>query len=175
VAFEPKISSVLGSCDLSRHLRAFMAIVVGGIALSSPVHAACPIELSIYGDRDGVAEIDFSPTMNAAIVTNTFRMLIDKDVVLDGIVMWTQNLERPYGMLTLGCPEGDVTGAEIEACTLWQGIVYTSDNFGNIGLLPVEGKDAPTKLILADLGPSLNVAQVLKSMPRTKIPSDVLH
>ena len=36
--------------------------------------------------RDGVAELEFTPTPEAATVTNTFRMLLDNDVVLDGIV-----------------------------------------------------------------------------------------
>jgi hypothetical protein len=75
--------------------------------------------------------------------------------VLDGIVQWSEGIERPYGMVTHECPTGDVTGAEIAACTVWQGVIYGSDLAGNIGLLPDEGEPAPDRLLFPDLGPSL--------------------
>ena len=105
------------------------------LLLTTPALAACPVELATYGERDGVAEVEFQPTGGNAVVTNTFRMLIG-EFVLEGIVMWSDGEGRPNGMITYNCPIGDVTGAELDACTLWQGIVYTADSTGNIGLLP---------------------------------------
>ncbi|WP_200914051.1 hypothetical protein, partial [Microbacterium sp. Leaf203] len=52
------------------------------------------------------------------------------------------------------CPDGDVTGAELQACTLWQGVIYAADETGVVSLLPKKG-DAPKTLIFPDLGPSL--------------------
>jgi hypothetical protein len=58
-------------------------------------------------------------------------------------------------MLTHDCPTGDVTGAEISACTAWTGVVYAADLKGNIGLLPAEGEPAPERLLFPDLAQSL--------------------
>ncbi len=150
------------------------AIAALGIlaASSSAVLAACPMELAVYGERDGVAEINFTPTLNRAVVTNTFRMLLD-DVVLDGIVMWTEAVPRPNGMLMYKCPQGDVTGAELAICTVWQGVIYTSDDKGNIELLPAEGADAPAKLIFPDLGRSLERSAAFGEDGFSKVPWDV--
>jgi len=150
------------------------AIAVLGIlaASSAPALAACPMELAVYGERDAVAEINFTPTTNKAVVTNTFRMLLD-DVVLDGIVMWTAVEPRPNGMLMYKCPQGDVTGAELAICTVWQGVIYTSDDKGNIELLPAEGADAPAKLIFPDLGHSLERSAAFGEDGFSKVPWDV--
>jgi hypothetical protein len=141
---------------------------------ATPVFAACPIELATYGEREGVAEIDFQPTGDNAVVTNSFRMLIG-EFMLDGIVMWSQGDGRPNGVITYQCPIGDVTGAEMEACTLWQGIVYTSDGAGTIGLLPKEGESAPQKLIFTDLGPALHKSPVFGLQGLPKPPWDVFE
>ena len=52
-------------------------------------------------------------------------MVLDKGVVLDGIVMWTDGVSRPHGSLMYKCPTGDVTGDELAACTVWQGVIYS--------------------------------------------------
>ena len=127
-------------------------------ALASPASAACPVELAVYTDRDAVASLDFRPAGKAAAVTNRFRMAIG-DTILDGMVMWSEGVARPYGMLTWHCPEGDVTGPEYEACTLWQGVIYSADDTGAIGLLPAEGDAAPARLIFSDLAYALAARQ----------------
>ncbi|MBX3568854.1 MAG: hypothetical protein KF914_12405 [Rhizobiaceae bacterium] len=108
------------------------------------------MELAVYTDRDNIASLDFRPTDGAAAVTNRFRMAIG-GTVLDGMVMWSQGVQRPNGMLTLDCPDGDVTGPEYEACTLWQGVIYGVDDKGEVGLLPAQGTAAPPRLIFPDL------------------------
>jgi hypothetical protein len=150
-------------------------IAMLGILASSaaPALAACPMELSVYGERDGVAEINFTPTLNRAVVTNTFRMLLEDDLALDGIVMWTEAVPRPSGMLMYKCPQGDVTGAELAVCTVWQGVIYTSDDKGNIELLPAEGAEAPAKLIFPDLARSLQRSAAFDADELSKVPWDV--
>jgi len=142
-------------------------------ASTNPARAACPIELAIYGDRDNAASVEFTPTSEGAAVTNTFRVLLDNDVVLDGIVMWSEEVARPNGMLMHNCPEGDVTGDEIAACTAWRGVIYTSDASGTIGLLPAEGTGAPQMLILPDLGPALRHSSAYGQEGFSKLPWDV--
>ena len=58
-------------------------------------------------------------------------------------------------MLTHDCPKGDVTGAEISACTAWTGVIYAAGEAGSIGLLPAEGAQAPDRLLFPDLAQSL--------------------
>ena len=122
--------------------------------IPATAYAACPIELAVYGDPQSGSEIDFTPTGTSATVTNSFRMILDNNVVLNGIVMWNEGVSRPNGALMYKCPEGDVTGGELAACTSWHGVIYTSDDKGSIGLLPAEGVEAPKTLILPDLGPA---------------------
>jgi hypothetical protein len=136
----------------------------GLILLStSPAYTACPIELATYQDRDGIAEIAFSPVNEQAAVTNRFRMAMRGGPLFEGVVMWSDDPARSYGLLMFNCPEGDVTGAELEACTLWEGAIYTVDEEGEVGLLPGEGQSAPRKLILADLGYQMQGAPAFTS------------
>ena len=121
----------------------------------APAYAACPIELAVYSDHEKAAEIDFTPTMASAMATNSFRMILDNDDVLDGTVTWSEGTNRPNGALMYNCPDGGVAGAELAACTLWEGVIYTVDETGAVGLLPGQGKPAPKTLVLTNLGPSL--------------------
>jgi len=152
--------------------RSLMAMVLVAASPSSAL-AACPMELAVYAARDAVAGINFQPRGDAVAVTNTFRMWVGDGIMLDGIVMWTQDEARPNAMLMHGCPEGDVTGAEIEACTLWQGVIYTADAAGKIDLLPAQGSDAPAQLIFPDLGPALRHSAIFATKGFTKAPWDV--
>ena len=149
------------------------SIAVGVVMITAIAHAACPIELAVYGDTQSGSEIDFTPTGTSAVVTNSFRMILDNNVVLNGIVMWSSGEARPNGSLMYKCPEGDVTGGELAACTLWNGVIYTSDDKGAIGLLPAQGIDAPKTLILPDLGPSLRHSLAYGGSGFSKVPSDV--
>lgn len=150
-------------------------LVLGGLlaGVATSVQAACPLELSVFGDRDGVASVEFVPTGESAAVTNTFRMVLGKGLVLDGIVMWSADVSRPNGVLMHECPEGDVTGQEIAACTAWEGVIYTADASGTVGLLPTEGTDAPQTMIFPDLGPALKQSSAFGEKGFTKLPFDV--
>lgn len=150
--------------------------VVGSLAFlftGSAAYPACPLALAVYGDAESDAGIDFRPTMDAVTVTNSFKMVLDKGVVLDGIVMWTSGVSRPHGSLMYKCPTGDVTGDELAACTVWQGVVYSADEKGNIALLAAEGTDAPQSLIFPDLGPSLQMSSAFGPNGFSKLPWDV--
>ncbi|MBZ9675339.1 hypothetical protein [Mesorhizobium sp. ES1-1] len=136
--------------------------------------AACPIELAVYGDATSGSEIDFSPTGTSAAVTNSFRLILDNNVVLDGIAMWTDGpTARPHGSLMYKCPTGDATGQELAACTLWEGVVYSADDKGVVGLLPAEGAQAPQSLLFPNLGPSLEMSAAHGGNGFSKVPPDI--
>lgn len=137
-----------------------------------PASLACPIERSRYHDNGNVASIEFRPTGQSAAVTNTFRMLVGS-VAFDGVVLWTQGIARPNGVLSYQCPDGDVTGPELDACTLWQGVIYTSDAAGKIGLLPAEGTEAPQTLVLADLAYGMTRSASYAANRFSQSPGDV--
>lgn len=143
------------------------------LAAVTPAQAACPVERAIYRDIEGTASLEFIPDSETAAVTNGFTMRLDSGVMLDGIVMWTEGVRRPNGMLSYKCPEGDVTGEELAACTVWQGVIYTSDAAGNIALLPAATAEAPAQLIFPDLGPSLRDSAAYGVNGFTEVPWDV--
>lgn len=149
------------------------SIAVGAAMIPAIAYAACPIELAVYSDAQSGSEIDFTPTGTSVTVTNSFRMILDNNVVLNGIVMWNEGVSRPNGALMYKCPEGDVTGEELAACTSWHGVIYTSDDKGSIGLLPAEGIEAPKTLILPDLGPALRQSSAYGGSGFSKVPWDV--
>lgn len=163
-----------GSTRLRRNPVLWTALVSATLfAAPMAANAACPMELAVYGDRDDAAWIDFRPTGESAVVTNSFTMVLDKGVVLDGIVMWSEGVKRPYASLMHQCPEGDATGEEIAACTLWEGIVFAADASGKVDLIPAEGEAAPQTLIFPDLGPTLRMSAAYGENEFSKLPWDV--
>ncbi|QPC88520.1 hypothetical protein GA830_04220 [Mesorhizobium sp. NBSH29] len=152
--------------------KSVLAITVALVA-TQPMRAACNMELAVYADRDGGAEINFTPTLESATTTNTFRMLLEKDVVLDGVVLWSDEIARPNGILMHKCPEGDVTGEELAACTIWQGVIYTANAKGTVALLPREGEPAAEQLVFPDLAYALRTSPVFGLNGLSKLPFDV--
>jgi len=142
---------------------------------ASPAFSECPVELAVYNDARGVAEIDFTPATNGEgeEISNRFRLLLDNDVVLDGVVRWEGRESRPLAKLFYKCPEGEPTAEEIAACTMWQGVVYSADDKGTIGLLPKQGQPAPHKLVLPSLGPALRLSTAYGADGFQETPWDV--
>lgn len=138
-------------------------------------YAACPIELAVYRDRDRVAGIDFRPTGESAAVTNSFRMNFSGDVVFDGFVMWTDAPARSQGFVTHQCPEGDVTGEEIEACTVWRGALYAVGADGTVSTLPREGEPAPARLLFADLAAGMQASPPYEKTGLAGLPFDAFE
>lgn len=149
------------------------AVLAGALAGQTVVaQAACPVELAVYREAQTGAMIDFRPGRNAT-TTNAFRMVFDKGVVLEGVVMWDADVPRPVGMLTHDCPEGDATGAELAACTVWQGVIYAADENGGVDLMPPERTDAPATLILSDLGRARGLSPAYGATGLSAAPWDV--
>ncbi|MFN3546275.1 MAG: hypothetical protein ACK4U0_02190 [Mesorhizobium sp.] len=138
--------------------------------------AACPQELAVYTDRDQVASIEFRPVgPDAAVHTGEFRVLFSQNgIVADGIVLWTGGVPRPMGIVMHDCPEGDVTGEELAACTVWQGVIYAVDEAGQIGLLPRQGA-AAKRLLLPDFGPSVRHSALYGADGISLVPWDVFE
>lgn len=119
-------------------------------------HAACVQQKAIYSDAEGVYELSFEPVdADASSSSHRFKMKIrNSDLVLDGFVMPSEPANRSNGMLFNHCPEGDVTGDDLAACTVWEGMIYSNAS-GKIDLLPPQGADAASEILLAGFGPAL--------------------
>ncbi|GHC74175.1 hypothetical protein [Limoniibacter endophyticus] len=136
--------------------------------------AACPVELAVYKAERGEVSLEFTPGEREAAVSNRFRLLYPDNAILEGLVLWTEPVPRPVGLLMKNCPEGDTTGDELAACTPWRGTIYGVSKTGNISLLPRQGEGAaPEKLLLPDLEMALHQAERLGGAEAPKAPGDV--
>ncbi len=156
-------------------LRQAVSLAVASAVITTCAHAACKQELAIYSDRDKTVTLEFSPNQGEMMtVSNKFRVVMTNDVVLDGIVQWNEDVSRPGGILMHNCPKGDVTGDEIAACTIWEGVVYALDGAGKVDLLAEEGKDAAPQLLLPDLGRAIRYSKLWDEGKVKAAPWDVL-
>jgi hypothetical protein len=142
------------------------AVLLAALAFSHAASAAdCRIEKATYREAETGVELAFAAASGENTpVSHGFSTEIGT-FKLNGHVMFDPEIERPIGMLMNNCPEGDVTGATIAACTVWKGIVYVVDETtGHVDLLPPEGADAPDTLLLPGFGPSILSSAVGKGM-----------
>ncbi|MCU0832042.1 MAG: hypothetical protein MUC58_11120 [Rhizobiaceae bacterium] len=152
------------------------------LALLLPAFAAgaeeqCWQENAVYSDPATNAELKFLPPESDADgsfarFTITFP---ENAIVLDGVVMDAgEPFFRPLGIIMHKCPTGDVTGAELDACTIWQGIVYGLDGVGNAPYLaPMnEGSQAARTLLFPDLRASVRLSSVWGASGLSTPPND---
>lgn len=152
---------------------------VAAISLLAPSMAAaadCTQANAIYADRDGAYELKFVPlNSNAAAASNQFKLsALKTPVIMDGYVMGSEDPVRTDGILMFHCPEGDATGADLDACTIWQGEVYGIDAKGEMDNLPAESAVAAEKIVMPSVGPAIRQSSVWGKGKATVAPWDVL-
>ena len=155
-------------------MRLTSSIAVAWIAGTFPAAAAdCPIERAVYAEAEAGIELRFEVSGESTPVSHRFSLVSPAaKMKVGGHVLYDPEIERPVAMALDNCPEGDVTGADIAACTVWKGIVYAADKAsGEVGLLPEEGTDAPDSLILPGFGPAIAASTFGAAM--TAMPWDV--
>lgn len=148
-------------------------VLAGSLAATAAFADECRQDRAVYADRDGGYELSFEPTgSDAAATSHHFKLkVVSSGVVLDGIVMPGEP-ERSNGMVMHDCPEGDVTGEEIAACTVWEGVIYALDG-GDAALLPDEGGAAAESLLLSGFGASLRYSTLWDEGKANAAPWDV--
>lgn len=158
-------------------LNTLALIVIGAAAISVlPFHGSsasegCKLDHAVYMDRKGVATLSFKPR-DADDVTNAFRLSIGK-TEFSGDVFWSDDVRRPNGNVYFGCPAGELTQDQLDACGIWQDVIYTVGKDGKVGLLPAEKADPPPTLILSDLGYSLHDSKAFTDGVLKTFPDDV--
>jgi hypothetical protein len=160
-------------------LRHIVLVLSGLVAPLSAAMAACPQALAVYGDATGVSEIAFSgPPGQADAMLHRFDLVFaDSGITMDGVVMLAGEPDRPWGIVMHNCPEGDATGAEIAACTVWQGPIYAIGDKGGVAWLPVPGgaqtsQAASESLLLPDFTAALMQSAVFTANHITSLPGD---
>ena len=152
-------------------MRLVLAVAASLAATAAPA-ADCPQARAVYADRDGGYELTFEPVgSDAAATSHHFKVKVAASgTLLDGIVMPG---DRANGMILHECPEGDATGEEIAACTVWEGVIYALDGTGGADLLPGEEAEAAKTLLLSGFGPSLRYSRLWDEGKATAAPWDV--
>lgn len=151
-----------------------LLVLAGFLAATAACAAECQQDRAIYADRDGGYELTFEPVgSDAAATSHQFKLkVLASGVALDGIVM-PGDPARSNGMVMHNCPEGDVTGEEIAACTVWEGVIYSLDVAGDAALLPDQGAKAAETLLLSGFGPSLRYSALWDEGKAAAVPQDV--
>ena len=149
-------------------------VLTAFLAASAASAAECRQDRAIYADRDGGYELTFEPVgSDAAATSHHFKLkVLASGVVLDGVVL-PSDPPRSNGMVMHNCPEGDATGEEIAACTVWEGVIYALDGTGGADLLPGEAAEAAKTLLLSGFGPSLRYSRLWDEGKATAAPWDV--
>lgn len=150
------------------------SIAAAWIAGALPAIAGdCAVEQAVYAEAEAGIELRFAPSGEDTPVSHRFTLIAPfAGMKVDGHVLYDPEIERPVAMALDNCPDGDVTGADIAACTVWKGIIYAADRAtGIVGLLPEEGAKAPDNLILPGFGPAITASAFGAAMKAS--PGDV--
>lgn len=151
---------------MRRRRTLWTALAFCGGALPA-IAADCPIERAVYREAETNVEIRFQPASGENTpVSHRFTLAAPSNkTTVEGHVMFDPEIERPVAMVMHNCPEGDVTGADLAACTIWTGIIYAADKAtGHIDLLPAEGAAAPDSLLLPGFGPAVSRSVISKDL-----------
>ena len=136
--------------------------------------AECTQDHAIYEDASQKYRLSFESTSEASAVSHLFTMEIAKtDIKMDGNVQLTDRVPRSLGLLLNKCPDGDVTGADLEACTIWQGLMYTIDPKGKVDNLDAGSAPAASQILLADFGAALHQSKIWTDKKLLETPYDV--
>lgn len=125
------------------------------LAVEPAMASDCPLARAVYEADQGPYRISFRPiTEKNAAVTHRFA-LTDGKLSLDGLVMDTDEPLRTGARIEKDCPDGDVTGEDIRACTGFEGYVYAIDGKGAVTNLGPGETPAAERILFAGLGPAL--------------------
>ncbi len=158
-------------------MRLAIALLAAGVSAGSAVSSDCPQARAIYAEPDAGLELAFSPVESDAAVTSHIFSIRDAKTgtIMEGHVIVSDAPERTGGMVQFQCPEGDVTGADIEACTVWEGVIYALNDAGQFDLLPPGDVKAAEQILLPGFGPSVATSSAWGKGKLTTAPWDAFQ
>ncbi len=137
----------------------------------------CTQAQAVYADPAGTYELRFEPVgSEAAVTSNHFKIRIgDTGLLLDGVVMQSGEPLRANGIVMNDCPTGDVTGAELEACTVWQARSMRSTRPARSGCFSQRTRPAADRILLPGFRTSLRESSAWGEGKGTTDSSDVFQ
>jgi hypothetical protein len=165
------ISPLVGEMPTGRGGRLALSFAVG-LMTATPTLAACPQELAVYEDANGNALTFTAPGPQGRAAEHEFGLRINGQE-LQGVVMWSENPDRPDGIIMDNCPSGDVTGEELEACTVWQGVIHGLTKDATAPYLGKRGAPHAEALLFSDLSRAVQAHTFKNSMPSPPKADDV--
>ncbi|MGO4447931.1 hypothetical protein AB4Y96_03310 [Phyllobacterium sp. TAF24] len=164
----------------SRHRLGKCAAVLAvfGVLVSQPAFAACLQDHAVYTDRDDDFTLTFksAPDDGPAVMPNEFTIRMnDSDLKLDGVVMWDKDGGRPNATVMYKCPAGDVTGDELQRCTVWKGVVYALKEGADAELLPTAKEPSAQALLLPDFSGAMSSFNFKLEKPLETFPWEVFR
>ncbi len=143
---------------------------------AAPASAACWQELAIYAEAQANAEIAFGGARADDGVLHRFTVAFPENgVIFEGAMLpGDPPIARPWAIVTLFCPQGDATGDEIAACTIWEGPVYGIDGQGNVFALPEanHGHEAAATILLPDFSAAVRLSAAWGTKGLSTAPKD---
>ncbi len=82
---------------------------------------------------------------------------------------------RSVARIMKDCPEGDITGEDIRACTAFEGYVYAISGEGKAGNVGKGNVPAAANILFAGLGPILAASAVAAKMKLDIARTDLLE
>jgi hypothetical protein len=149
-------------------------MAVFSVTIVTPALAACPQELAIYEDSIGQSLTFTPPPAQGQAAEHAFSIRINGQD-LQGVVMWSAEPERPNGIVMDHCPEGDVTGEELDTCTVWQGVIYGLTKEASAPFLGKRGSPHAEALLLPDFSRAVQGHTFKNSMPSPPKAGDVFR
>ena len=130
--------------------------MIGPANAASSNVATCLQDNARYLDPESGLELTFKPLQEEDHFLQSFTVSSTKsEASLDSFITLMGEPLRPVAFVVNQCPEGDVTGKELKACTVWQGVPYALFGDGSIGLLPEGSAPAVTQILLPDFARSV--------------------
>lgn len=163
-----------------KRLFGILLVILGnpGIAVAEdqPVKS-CLQKHAIYSNENGKYLLKFfEPKNGYGAATNRFKLEATGSAgVFDGWVVWGNGVSRPHGTITYKCPAGDITGKELDACNIWEGVIYSVWPDGAVDLLPPGDDGAAYKILLPNLGQVLKNSDAWVDIKLTSVPWDVFR
>lgn len=133
-----------------------LILVFGAVASDAPAsddkaERSCPQALAVYASQDETVSVEFSGAADLS-----FAMLIKgAGRPFEGFVYPGEEEGMADGVVLDNCPDGDATGDEIAACTVWQGAMRSIDQDGTEDAFALSSGVAAPGLVFAGLGDSI--------------------
>ncbi|MCL4066826.1 hypothetical protein M3484_09600 [Pseudomonas sp. GX19020] len=144
--------------------RAGLALALTSTVAPAIADVACPVTQSVYTDKETGFRLSFRPLQSweqSGMVLAIFDIETRDGHELWGEIRTNMGTSRDTGVIYDGCPppgpEDAPSEDQLEACRVWEGLVYSVEG-NQIGAFPIEGDKAPPSLLFTDLGRQLRYA-----------------